>query len=74
MTTLVLSELKQQYNTELARMKKAEAFMDGSAQQEKKGKWIPEFQKQTKRMGEMIGDIGAAGYEMTDEEILHGFK
>jgi hypothetical protein len=68
-----LNKLKQQYNVELSRMKKAEAFMDGPASQEKKEKWQSEFQRQRKRMGELIADIRVAGHEMSSTEILEGF-
>lgn len=65
-----MTELQREYNANLARMKKAEKFMDSSATHEDKDKWIDEFRNINKRLSNLITEIG----NMSSDEIQEGFK
>jgi hypothetical protein len=69
-----LSDLMQEYNTELARMQKAMDYMDGPASNEEKNKWVPEFKAIEEFLNGLINKIGQSGYKMSDDEILNGFS
>jgi hypothetical protein len=67
-------KLQIQYNDTLARMKKAMEFMDGPAPLAEKEKWQPKFKQIEKQLDGLIADIRATGHEISDMEILNGFK
>lgn len=69
-----LFDLKQEYNTELARIQKAMDYMDGPASNDEKNKWVPEFKAIEELLNELINKIGRVGYKMSDDEKLYGFS
>lgn len=65
-----LSDIQILYNKELARFKKAWAYMDGDISDADRNKWLSEFKKIRKKLGILVDQIG----DMTDEEISEGFR
>jgi hypothetical protein len=49
-----MNELQAEYNKVLARVIKAEKYLDGDAPDEEKEKWIPEFMKLLARLRELM--------------------
>jgi Na+/phosphate symporter len=63
-------ELKKHYNMFLSRYKQAEKYMARQdISQEEKMKWVPESQKITEKLGNILETIGV----YTAEEALNGF-
>lgn len=62
--------IKQHYNIELSRYKKAEEFMNRSdVSIAAKDKWVPEMRKITDRLSKILQSIGV----YTEDEALNGF-
>ena len=63
-------DLKARYNQELARFRKAEAYMDDRRiPRSEKEKYLPAFRKLIQECGLLTNIIGS----MTRDEILNGF-
>lgn len=70
-----IDNLKTDYNKLLKREKNAENYLDNVATDTEAERWKPEFIKITQDLSMMMLDFKkATGREMTDDEILHGFK
>jgi len=65
-----MDKLRTEYNILLKRAQKGEAYLDNeNIDVQKREKWIPEFLKIARRMGEIIRKLG----NVTAYEILNGF-
>lgn len=65
--------IKIEYNSLLAREKKAEEYLNKATPEQLK-KWLPEFEKIEIQLSRLIWKFAAtAGREMTKDEILNGF-
>jgi hypothetical protein len=69
-----INNIKLEYNNLLEREKKAEEFLN-KANEKQREKWTPEFIKITKDLSSLIYKFKSAiGREMTQDEILNGFR
>lgn len=68
--------IKKEYNKLLRRAKQAEYYLNNvQAPEEKLNKWIKAFQEITVVLSFLMQRFKvAAGREMTEDEILNGFK
>jgi hypothetical protein len=71
-----LEALKKKYNEILASEKKAEAFFDNPMESmERKEKWLSRFIEITRELSLMMKKYRElTGEEMTEDEVLEGFK
>lgn len=70
-----IDNLKTEYNKLLKREKNAEKFLNEVATDEEAEKWTPLFIKITQGLSKLMIDFKkSAGREMTDSEVLNGFK
>jgi len=69
-------DFKQKYNSLLAREKKAELFLeDFKVSQADKDKWMPKFVEITEQLSLLMREYKkTTGVDMTDIEVLQGFK
>ena len=67
-------ELKKEYNTVLAREKKAEGWINGASDTEFE-KWLPEYNKVINNLDDLIRKIESeSNAKLTSEDILYGFS
>jgi hypothetical protein len=69
-----LCALKIEYDRLFAREKRAEAFLDdASIPQERRERYVPQFERLLDGLNRLIAEIAAAGHDMTRDEIVNGF-
>lgn len=67
-------EIKTNYNNQLKRWKKYEAFVnDKNVSMDEKLKWVPQAQGLTTELSNLIEEMKQHNYTYTDDEVLHGF-
>lgn len=68
-----IDAIKIEYNSLLAREKKAEEYLEHATPEQLK-KWTPEFYKIEIQLSRLIQKFSAtSGREMTHDEIVYGF-
>lgn len=71
----VLEELMQRYDQELQRYSNGAIYLDNPAiPMCDREKWIPEFRKIINVLDSLVIQIKDVGYEMSNNQILNGFK
>jgi len=70
-----IDELKREYNSFIARIKKGERYLDKiEVPVDEREKWIPAFKYLIDNCNRLINTFEHYGVSMTDEEIREGFK
>ena len=70
-----LLQLKNEYNSVLPRMNKAMVYMDNpEVSDTEKDKYVPAFKTIERKLDGLIADIKQAGYVMTPDDIINGFR
>lgn len=64
--------LRQEYNEQLARWKKAFTYLSSDTPQEEKEKWLPEFEKICGRLNAIEIELRMQGIISTNERLMEG--
>ena len=64
--------LRQEYNQQLARWKKAFAYLSSDIPQEEKEKWLPEYEKIGNRLNAIEIELRMQGVNPTNERLMSG--
>lgn len=67
--------MKEEYNTLVKKEAEAARHMDNNTEPvSKREKWVPSYKSIIDRLGAIIDELKAKGYEMTQDEIAKGFE
>lgn len=64
--------LRQEYNEQLARWKKAFTYLSSDISEAEKEKWLPEFEKICNRLNAMVNELKMQGVTSTNTRLLEG--